>query len=231
MWFTFRRWCWINRLVKWPFCGIMTWCFISIGTFALLIRPPTQISPSWSTKGSSLCYELDFLDARLLPLTCKLQRIWGSSWKCSYCKHLLMVFSASWISDTVTLGTIFSTTAFDLVTGFPGFFTSLPWNLDFSYKHRAMTFIAWDHLDTPSSLLVSKWSGNRTTLLTFMINMNPFLTSRSDSWRGDISTISGLQGPFFHRGSGLVRHCESSDSCFAVSPCDASSKGLLLVSM
>lgn len=190
----------VYTLVKWPFCGIMTWCFISIRTFALLIRPWTQISPS--TKGSSLCNELDFLDARLLPLTCKLQRIWSSSWKCLYCKHLMMVFSASWSSDTVTLGTIFSTTAFDLVTGFPGFFTSLPWNLDFSRKHRA-----WYHLDTPSSLLVSKWSGNRTTLLTSMVNMDPFLTSRSDSWRGDTSTISGLQGPFFHRSSGLVRHC------------------------
>ena len=136
----------------------MTGCFRSTGVSALLIRPPTRIMPSWSTNGSNLYSKLVFSNPRFLFLawflfvspsvTFKSQRIWSSSRKCSYCKHLMMVFSASWSSRSVILSIDFSTSVLDLVTGLAGFLISLLWSLDYRNKHRAMTFIARYQLDT-----------------------------------------------------------------------------------
>ena len=119
-------------------------------------------------------HELVFRNARTLFLawllfvfpsvTFKSQRTWSSSWKFSYCKHLMMVFSASWSSGSVTLSIDFSTSVLDLVTGLSGLSISLLWSLDLWRKHRAMTFIARYQLDTPYNLLISKWSRNGATI-------------------------------------------------------------------
>ena len=71
-----------------------------------------------------------------------------------YCKHLMIVFSACCNSERVNSVNGFS--SFHLATGFPGSLTSLAKSLDFSGKHRAITFGAFYKLDTPSSLLLSK---------------------------------------------------------------------------
>ena len=218
----------------------MTGCFRSTGVSALLIRPTTRIIPPWSTNGSSLYSELVFRNARFLFLawflfvspsvTFRSQRIWSSSRKCSYWKHLMMVFSASWSSGSVTLSIDYSTFVLDLVTGLSGFLISHLWSLDFRRKHRAMTFIARYQLDTPSSPHISNWSGNGATLLTFVVKTDTFFTSGSESWRRGSSTFSGSQGPLLHKNSGPVNHRDPSTSCLTVSPLDASSTGLLFVS-
>ena len=93
-----------------------------------------------------------------------------------------------------------------------------------------MTFIARYQLDTPSSLLISKWPGNEATLLTFVVKTDTFFISGSESWRRGTSTFSGLQGPLLHKNSGPVNQRDPSTSCFAVSLPNASSAGLLFVS-
>ena len=100
--------------------------------------------------------------------------IWSSSRKCSFCKHLMMIFSASWSSGRVTLSIDFSTYVLDLVTRLSCFLISLLWSLDFRCKHRAMTFMAWYQLDTPYSLLILEWPGNEATILTFVVKTDTF---------------------------------------------------------
>lgn len=179
MWLSFRWWCWINSLVKCPFCEIMRQCFRSTGVSAPLIRPPTRITPSWATNRSSLYSKLVFRDALFffwlgfclsLHQLYKSQRSWSSSRKCSYCKHLMMVLSASWISSGIDL----STSALDLVTDRDlfGFLTSLIWS--FSSKRRGMTFIAGYVLDTSSNLHIFSCSGIRATLVTSGANTDTF---------------------------------------------------------
>ena len=84
----------------------------------------------------------------------------SSSRKFSYCIHLMMIFSACCNSERVNFGTGFSSLSFDFATGIPGSLTSLAKSLDFSCRHRAMTFVALYQLDSPCSLLLSKWPGN-----------------------------------------------------------------------
>ena len=68
----------------------------------------------------------------------------------------MIVFSACCNSERVNSVNGFS--SFDLATGFPGSLTSLAKSLDCSGSQRAIiTFGALYQLDTPSSLLLSKF--------------------------------------------------------------------------